>query len=84
MDYLKTDEEQGEALKRWLVQNGLGLLIAVAVGVGSVLGYQQWQQYQINQQSDAAGRYQELIDLSAIDFSDQDTASDYELSLIHI
>ena len=75
MDYLKTDEEQGEALKRWLVQNGLGLLIAVAVGVGSVLGYQQWQQYQINQQSDAAGRYQELIDLSAIDFSDQDTAS---------
>ena len=55
MDYLKTDEEQGEALKRWLVQNGLGLLIAVGVGVGSVLGYQQWQQYQINQQSDAAG-----------------------------
>ena len=33
MDYLKTDEEQGEALKRWLVQNGLGLLIAIAVGV---------------------------------------------------
>ena len=57
MDYLKTDEEQGEALKRWLAQNGLGLLVAVAVGVGSVLGYQQWQQYQINQQSDAAGRY---------------------------
>lgn len=82
MDYLKTDEEQGEALKRWLVQNGLGLLIAVAVGVGSVLGYQQWQQYQINQQSDAAGRYQELIDLSAIDFSDQDTASDYERLLM--
>ena len=48
MDYLKTDEEQGEALKRWLVQNGLGLLIAIAVGVGSVLGYQQWQQHQVN------------------------------------
>ena len=30
MDYLKTDEEQGEALKRWLVQNGLGLLIAIS------------------------------------------------------
>ena len=78
MDYLKTDEEQGEALKRWLAQNGLGLLIAIAVGVGSVLGYQQWQQYQINQQSDAAGRYQELIELSAVNFSDQDTDADYE------
>jgi len=78
MDYLKTDEEQGEALKRWLAQNGLGLLVAIAVGVGSVLGYQQWQQYQINQQSDAAGRYQELIELSAINFSEQDTDADYE------
>ena len=62
MDYLKTDEEQGEALKRWLAQNGLGLVVAIGVGVGSVLGYQQWQQHQINQQSDAAGRYQELIE----------------------
>ena len=78
MDYLKTDEEQGEALKRWLAQNGLGLLVAVAVGVGSVLGYQQWQQYQINQQSDAAGRYQELIELSAVNFAEQGTDADYE------
>jgi len=78
MDFLKTDEEQGEALKRWLAQNGLGLLVAIAVGVGSVLGYQQWQQYQINQQSDAAGRYQELIELSAVNFSEQDTDADYE------
>ncbi len=78
MDYLKTDEEQGEALKRWLAQNGLGLVVAIGVGVGSVLGYQQWQQHQINQQSDAAGLYQELIELSAINFADPETASDYE------
>ena len=82
MDYLKTDEEQGEALKRWLAQNGLGLLVAIAVGVGSVLGYQQWQQHQINQQSDAAGRYQELIELSAVNFAEQDTDADYERLLI--
>ena len=78
MDYLKTDEEQGEALKRWLIQNGLGLFMAIAVGAGSVIGYQQWQQYQIDQQSDAAGRYQELIELSAINFADNETKADYE------
>ena len=78
MDYLKTDEEQGEALKRWLAQNGLGLIVAIGVGVGSVLGYQQWHQHQINQQSDAAGRYQRLIELSAINFANPETASDYE------
>ena len=77
MDYLKTDEEQGEALKRWLAQNGLGLLIAIAVGVGSVLGYQQWRQHQVNQKTDAAGRYQELIELAAIDFSNEDTDADF-------
>ena len=78
MDYFKTDEEQGEALKRWLAQNGLGLVVAIGVGVGSVLGYQQWHQHQINQQSDAAGRYQGLIELSAINFANPETASDYE------
>ena len=82
MDYLKTDEEQGEALKRWLSHNGLGLLIAIAVGVGSVLGYQQWQDYQLDQQSDAAGRYQELIELSAVNFSEAETDADYDRLLI--
>ena len=81
MDYLKTDEEQGEALKRWLAQNGLGLILAIGVGVGSVLGYQQWHQHQINQQSDAAGRYQGLIELSEINFANPETASDYEYLL---
>lgn len=78
MDYLKTDEERSEALKRWLSQNGLGLVVAIVVGVGSVLGYQQLQQHQINQQSDAAGRYQKLVELSAINFANPETASDYE------
>jgi predicted negative regulator of RcsB-dependent stress response len=78
MDYLKTDEEQGEALKRWLAHNGLGLLLAIAVGVGSVLGYQQWQEYQLNEQSDAAGRFQELIELSAVNFAESGTDADYD------
>lgn len=78
MDYLKTDEEQGEALKRWLAQNGLGLLIAIAVGVGSVIGYQQWQENQVNQKTDAAGRYQELVELAAVDFSKEDTDADFK------
>ena len=78
MDYLKTDEEQGEALKRWLVQNGLGLLIASAVGVGSVLGYQHWQEHQVNQKTDAAGRYQKLVELAATDFSNEDTDEDFK------
>ena len=65
-------------VKRWLVQNGLGLLIASAVGVGSVLGYQHWQEHQVNQKTDAAGRYQKLVELAATDFSNEDTDVDFK------
>ena len=53
MDYLRSDDEQAELLKQWLKKNGLGLIIAASIGVGSVFGYQEWQDFQINQQTDA-------------------------------
>ena len=40
-----------------------------------MLGYQQWRQHQ-GIRNDAAGRYQELIELAAIDFSNEDTDAD--------
>ncbi|MDB9863392.1 tetratricopeptide repeat protein [Litorivicinus sp.] len=77
MDYLRSDDEQAELLKQWLKKNGLGLIIAASIGVGSVFGYQEWQDFQINQQTDAASRYQELIELSAVNFADPGTDEDY-------
>ena len=42
-----------------------------------MLGYQQWRQHQVNQKTDAAGRYQELIELAAMNFSNEDTDADF-------
>jgi predicted negative regulator of RcsB-dependent stress response len=78
MDYVRTDEETAELVKQWLKKNGPGLLGAFVIGVGSVLGYQWWQQDQIAQTTDASASYQELIELAALDFSDPDTTADYE------
>lgn len=77
MDYVRTDEETGDLVKQWLKKNGPGLLGAFVIGVGSVLGYQWWQQNQIDQITDASAQYQELIELSALDFGDAETDGDY-------
>lgn len=78
MDYVRTDEETAELVKQWLKKNGPGLLGAFVIGVGSVLGYQWWQQNQIAQVTDASASYQELIELASLNFSDPDTAAGYE------
>ena len=78
MDYLRTDEEQGEALKKWLRDNGFGLLIALAVGISSVLGYQKWEDHRVMKQFEAASLYQELVELSAIYYGDDETDTEYQ------
>jgi Uncharacterized protein conserved in bacteria len=81
MDYVRTDEETAELVKQWLRKNGPGLLGAFVIGVGSVLGYQWWQQNQITQITDASASYQELIEFASLNFADPDTAVDYERML---
>lgn len=81
MDYLRSDEEQAEALKQWLKKNGTGLAVAVVAGIGSVLGYQQWQAYQADRATDAAARYQQVLDASATDFSLPDSDSQFQTLL---
>jgi predicted negative regulator of RcsB-dependent stress response len=78
MDYLRSEDEQEERLKAWLKTNGTGLIGALAIGIAGVLGWQQWQTYQANQAADAASRYQQLLELSAADFSDPAQADIYQ------
>lgn len=78
MDYLRSEDEQEERLKAWLKTNGTGLIGALAIGIAGVLGWQQWQSYEVNQAADAASRYQQLLELSAADFSDPAQAEIYQ------
>lgn len=42
-DILLTPEEQDERAKQWLKDNGLALILGVALGLGAVFGYQTYQ-----------------------------------------
>lgn len=53
MDVYKTDEEQGEALKRWLRENGVSLASGIMLGLAVLFGVKSWTEYG-SRQSEAA------------------------------
>ncbi len=78
MDYLRSDEEQAEAVKQWLKKNGTSLIVAIVAGIGGVLGFQQWQAVSLDKAADAAGRYQQIVDASATDYSLPETEAAFQ------
>ena len=46
---LKTDDEKAEELKAWWKENGTSVIAGVALTIGGMFGYQQWQQYKLDQ-----------------------------------
>ncbi|MBR9884294.1 MAG: tetratricopeptide repeat protein [Oceanospirillales bacterium] len=62
MAELRTEEEQIEAIKNWWKENGRSLLLAIAVAVAAVFGWQGWQKRQDAQATNASITYQELVD----------------------
>jgi predicted negative regulator of RcsB-dependent stress response len=52
------DYEQGERVREWLRQNGLAIIIGLAIGLALIFGYRQWTKHRANQQAQAATQYQ--------------------------
>jgi len=72
-DILLTPEEQDEKAKQWLKDNGLSLVIGIALGLGGILGYNQ---YKANIQTKAenatllySGILQQVTESDTIDIS---------------
>lgn len=54
------EHEQGEAVKKFLKQYGSSLLVGVALGLGGLFGYQQYQAYLLKQRAEAALQFEVL------------------------
>lgn len=59
---LKTDEEKAEELKQWWKENGTSVFVGIALAIGGMFGWQQWQEYQKNQAEGASRLYAQLND----------------------
>ena len=57
---LKSDEEKAEELKAWWKENGTSVIAGVALTIGGMFGYQQWQQYKLDQSEGASRLYAKI------------------------
>lgn len=57
MDVYKTDEEQAEALKRWLRENGISLVTGIMLGLAVLFGIKSWTEYGVRKSEAVSNLY---------------------------
>lgn len=62
IDELLDEHEQSERVRRWVRDNGLGLVGGVVLGLALVGGWKWWQGQQLGQREAEAARYETLQD----------------------
>lgn len=55
--------EQGEAVKKWLKENGSAILMGLVIAFGGLFGFRQWQSWQANQQKSAFSEFEVMSEL---------------------
>lgn len=61
MSELQTDEEKVEEIKKWWKENGTSVVAGITIGLGAVLGWQQWGAYQDRTGQQASAAFEQLL-----------------------
>lgn len=54
------DYEQSERVQQWLRQNGLSIVVGIAIGLVGIFGWQQWNKHKDAHQTEASNLYQQI------------------------
>lgn len=68
-----TEEERMEAARLWWRENGKFVVIGAVLGIGVVLGWRGWEEYQVRHARAAATLYYQLYDDLASQFVEKET-----------
>ncbi|PWC18787.1 YfgM family protein [Brenneria corticis] len=60
MEVYTTENEQVDALRRFLAENGKALVVGVVLGVGALVGWRFWQNHQSDSAMAASVSYQQV------------------------
>jgi predicted negative regulator of RcsB-dependent stress response len=58
MDIYSTEEEQADAIKKWIKSNGPAIILGIALGLGGLKGWEYWQQKQLQNSAVASAEYE--------------------------
>ncbi len=61
MEIYDSEEQQEEAIKRFLKENGTALVIGALLGLGGIYGYNQYQQSQIDSMATNSAAFSQLV-----------------------
>lgn len=64
------DYEQGERVQKWLRQNGLSIVVGIAIGLVGIFGWQQWNKHKSGHQDEASQLYAQIQNASAVGKTD--------------
>lgn len=70
MEIYQTEEQQEEAIKGYLKENGNMLIAGLVIGLGSFIGFNYYQDNKLNQELALSDAYQTMIEKSADDSND--------------
>lgn len=68
VDEFSSEQEQVEAIKKWLRSNGPGIIAGIVIGLAAIAGWRFWGDYQRSQAEQSSLLYDTLI--AAIDADD--------------
>ncbi|HEX5306436.1 MAG TPA: tetratricopeptide repeat protein [Dyella sp.] len=60
------DYEQSERVQKWLRENGVSIVVGIAIGLIGIFGWQQWRNHQASNRAAAAELYQQLQSAEAV------------------
>ena len=72
MEVYETEEQQVEAVKKWLKENGMSLILGVVVGLSSVGGWKYYQSEQKTHNLQASDMYMSLLSQMAVSKDEAD------------
>ena len=68
MDIYSTEEEQAEAIKKWLKSNGPAIILGIVLGLGGLKGWEFWQNKQIQNNAIASAEYEaQLLQIESLE-----------------
>lgn len=76
----ETEDQQLERLRQWWKEYWLPLVGGVVLGLGGILGWQQWGDYQAEQAARASSQYNDLV--AAVDAGEVQTAAGIQQTLV--